>query len=335
MRVSKKKLQWSAVWACWLLSYPTTVLANESDRAWLADNLRVATDMSVRAIDTDGHLWSQSALGLDVHKVFSNERGDIGTLVFQPYLVRIDDAPFVPALFDDGHDQALQWRIANFNYTGIGRGRFNLRVGHFELPFGLEQVVQTNGTIYQMNATAHGLKADWGVSANGRLPGIEYEIAYMRGGGNDFGTDANGYVVARVGLRRENPWWIGLSGLDGEAETPASVVERRRIGVDVGWRLARGVTLMAEYVDGVEEAEDVRHTMTEIGWTSPRETTFLYAQLRRSEFSDRPTDALARRVSIGTRYEPSSRWSASFELRRDVDAADVTGVLQFRYRWQS
>ena len=77
------------------------------------------------------------AAGLDVHTVIAGKRGDIGTLTFQPYLLRIDDAPAAGGLFEDEHDWALQWRIANFNYTGLGHGRFNVRVGHFEIPFGL------------------------------------------------------------------------------------------------------------------------------------------------------------------------------------------------------
>ena len=319
-----------------LLAWSSTVTAGGGGDNWIQRNARASLDLSVRVIDGVDRTWTQQAYGLDVHKVFSSSRGDIGTLVFQPYLVRIDNAPNVPPIFDDEHDQALQWRIANFNYTGFGHGRFNIRIGHFELPFGLEQVVQTNGTLYQMNAATNGPKADWGVSVNGHLPWLEYEVAHMRGGGNEISTKANGLHVARAGLPRDNRWWVGVSGLNGEIETRDRVTEKRRTGIDLGIRMSAGVTLMTEISRGTEAGEDIRHWFAEAGWASIRENTFVYLQWRDTEFPDRVSDERVRRASLGTRYEPTRRWSASVEVRRDFDAdRNWTALAQFRYRWQT
>ena len=88
-------------------------------------------DLSSRVVHSGVDDFHLGAVGLDLHRVYSSEQGDIGTLTLQPYLLRIDSARNAPPLFDDGDDWALQWRIANFNYTGLGHGRFNVRLGHF------------------------------------------------------------------------------------------------------------------------------------------------------------------------------------------------------------
>lgn len=309
--------------------------AEAAEGSWLTENLRASIDASSRIIRSQGKTWSLHALGLDVHTVVNGAGGDVGTLVFQPYLVRIDNAPMVPPLFDDEDDHALQWRIANFNYTGLGHGRFNIRVGHFELPYGLEQVAQTNGTLYQMNAAeSTGLKADWGVSVNGVLPELEYEVGYMRGGGNDVGTDADGYVVGRVGLPRDNRWWLGVSALDGEMEQADDLINRRLTALDVGARLGAGIAVLFEYSLGTEGGDDVRHLLGEVSWTSLYEITFGYVQWRSSD-SDGPQHTELEQLAVGARFEPNARWSASMEVRHGFDGPGGRDTLlaQLRYRW--
>ncbi len=320
--------------ACLLACIPQCVQA-DATATWWERNTRASVDVSSRVIRSGGEVWTQQALGLDVHKVFAGSQGDVGTLVFQPYLVRIDDAPAVPPIFDDDHDQALQWRIANFNYTGLGRGRFNIRVGHFELPFGLEQVVQTNGTLYQANAPATtGLKADWGASINGQLPQFEYELAFMGGGGNDVRSDADGYFAGRIGTPREKRWWAGVSALDGEVETPGTIVTRRRTGVDFGLQLTSGFTVMWEFARGTEDGITVRHAMAETAWRSRNEALFTYLQVRKS-WLDPALGEDSRKLSWGLRFEPTVTWSASFEVGRLFDLADDrdSALAQIRFRW--
>lgn len=298
------------------------------------DNLRSSVDVSTRVIRSGGRYWTQAAVGLDIHNVFSNNNGDFGTLVFQPYLVRIDNAPAVSTLFSDNHDTALQWRIANFNYTGLGRGRFNIRVGHFELPFGLEHVIQTNGTLNQMNAPATtGLKADWGVSINGELPQFEYELAYMRGGGNEIHSNADGYLVGRIGTPRSHSWWAAVSLMEGETDTGQSTVERHRKGIDVGVRLAHGLHVMAEYAQGEDNDQAVSSVMAEIGATSTTETTLIYLQWRYSQFREATQDD-ARQINFGLRYEPNAHWSTSVEVNHNLDIRRHRNavMLQLRYR---
>ncbi len=315
------------------LIFQTLPLSSASASDWLLNNTRATLDFSGRVNDSGGTTWSQYAIGLDVHKVFSGRRGDIGVLTFQPYLVGIKDAPMVPGIFDDNDDWALQWRIANFNYTGIAQGRFNIRVGHMEVPFGLEQVIQTNGTIYQLPRSGT-LKADWGVSVNGMLPWFEYEVAHTRGSGNSVSSDADGLLSGRVGLPRDGLWWVGLSALDGEIERGAGLVQQQRFGLDAGVRLPRGFNLMVQHAQGEDDDADVDFNMAELNWTTPRESTFVYSQWRDSRSRVGGETTKQRDVHLGLRFEPNANFAASVEIRHHLDAAedDISGSLQLRYR---
>lgn len=301
----------------------------------LIDNARISADFSARGLHSAGQAWSLHAVGLDLHTVVSGERGDIGTLTVQPYLLRIANEPSRPAIFEEDRDHALQWRITNFNYTGIAQGRFNIRLGHFEVPFGLEHVIQTNGTLNQMNSPrAIGLKADWGYSINGELPGFEYELAFLRGGGNDWATSANGYFAGRIGLPRQGDWWIAASALDGEMETTAGPVDRTRLGIDAGYRLPGGMHAMLEFATGDDEGRDQRHGMLELGYTSRNESTLTYFQYRHSQQGDDDAEERSRQSTLGVLFEPSTRWSASFEFRyqHDVERKPATYIAQLRLR---
>ena len=113
------------------------------------DNLRQTLDLAARPIYNarTGDWRHISFIGIDLHKVFSDEDQDIGTLTFQAYLTRFDDFQRFPPFADDPHDWEIVYRILNFNYTALSRGGFNIRVGHMEIPYGLEQIINTNGTL--------------------------------------------------------------------------------------------------------------------------------------------------------------------------------------------
>ncbi len=73
----------------------------------LGENLRVSIDVVGRiSIDRQrGEPWSFMAAGLDIHKVFSDEKGDIGTMLLQPYVVRRDNT-LGRAIEIDGDDSS-------------------------------------------------------------------------------------------------------------------------------------------------------------------------------------------------------------------------------------
>ena len=149
------------------------VEVSEPAHRWApGENLRMTVDLSSRiGLTRGGGTAYQHVIGLDSHKVISGEGGDWGTVVMQGYLTRIDNQAQHPPFFDGADDTQFVYRIVNLNLTRYGRGRFNVRVGHFEIPFGLEHVINTNGTLRDfMHGPNLGVKADWGAGVNGSFP---------------------------------------------------------------------------------------------------------------------------------------------------------------------
>ena len=284
-------------------------------------NLRWAFDQSTRHITSlqgDHSSW-QHATGLDVHKVFQNDKGDIGTLVLQPFLVRLTNVKKPPFHFDSGDDWELTWRIVNFNYTALAQGRFNIRVGHFEVPFGLEQNIDTNGTLRQYTFSDRGIKADWGMSVNGILDRFEYEVALTRGSGNKYSTRSDPYLFSgRIGTPASDNLVVGLSALYGETLGATGTTERKIIGVDLAYYLYEWEFLL-EVSGGAVNGKERLHLLTEASWRSPMESLHLYTQLRNSNNKNTGDWSNASKISFGLHYDFSRTTSLSAEIAHDID----------------
>ena len=101
----------------YLLLFSQLSFASPEDSDFLGKNSRWTIDASTRITrNTEkNHNSFQHVIGIDIHKVFSGETSDIGTLLFQPYIVKINNNTNFPFVFDDPNDTQLTWRIANFN----------------------------------------------------------------------------------------------------------------------------------------------------------------------------------------------------------------------------
>lgn len=304
------------------------------------DNLRWTIDLSARGTymnDMDD--WEgQYAIGLDLHKVFTGPGGDIGTLVFQPYLVRLDNSSYPPFFFDDGDDWELVWRIANFNYTALARGRFNIRLGHFEVPFGLEQNIDTNGTLRQYTFPDRGIKVDWGASVNGVLTKLEYELSVTRGSGNEIHSAHDPWLVAgRLGSRSDRNLIAGLSFLRGEILGGSGTTERTRAGVDLAWY--RGpVEILFELSGGEDDDSDTINGLAELSVRNPMETLHGWLQLRHTEKDTATGTDSAGSAAIGLAWEPDRHWSSSCQWIEPLGEfsgmpGDSKFQLQVRYRF--
>ncbi|MGI9294496.1 MAG: hypothetical protein ACR2PS_10995 [Pseudomonadales bacterium] len=306
---------------------------------WWQENSRWTLDFSTRpSHDFELDEWSsQWVAGFDYHKVFSTENGDIGTLVFQPYWVQLSNVSNPPPIFDDGDDGELTWRIANFNYTALSRGGFNIRLGHFEVPFGLEQNLDTNGTTRQYTFSDRGIKADWGVSLNGALPVLDYEVALTRGSGNETNDRDSPYIFAgRVGTPSTANLVVGLSWLHGDIQTAENSVERRRLGVDVAYYYRQWETLF-EVSGGDNEGTDVANALLELSWRSKSETLHTYLQVRQSRVDEADGRRNGSSVTFGANWSVFSRIDLSAQWFRELDplAAPKAAeriTLQARYR---
>ena len=309
------------------------------------DNLRFTVDISTRPtyFGPTGDLGNVAFIGIDLHKVITSENGDIGTLTLQPYLARIDNAPAEPrSNFDDPHDWALQWRIFNFNYTEHGKGKTNFRIGHFELPFGLEQIVNTNGTLRDFTHFENfGIKNDWGVSFNGENKEVEYELGLTRGSGNFYRRRDDPYVVSgRIGSSRDNRVVLGLSGLHGEIlnfDPSGGTVRQSRLGLDMTIADEKFVYL-SEFSAGVVDDDPVFTGLFEIDTYNRDETLLAYNQFVVRGIEQANDWDFEVRDSIGLRWHPDSHWTLSAQVSHffDVMGTARRGTafeLQARYRF--
>ena len=305
----------------------------------LFTNYRLAFDLSTRrteSLSDDGYSWAHF-VGLDLHKVFTSSNGDIGTLVFQPYMTRLSNVQRPPFFFDDGDDWELVWRIANFNYTGLSRGGFNIRVGHYEIPFGLEQNIDTNGTLRQYTFSDRAIKVDWGLTANGKYFGLDYEVALSRGSGNDFTARHDPYLFSgRIGTNAQQNFIIGFSWMVGDVLGAGGATPRKRAGLDIAYYTGAWEFLL-EVSGGDNDGNATANALVESSWRTPMEDLHLYLQFRQlfnhpsAEWIDRS------RFSWGAQYRFTPKFSASMEISHDVDAFEgversATALLQARLR---
>lgn len=336
------------------------------------DNLRLTLDLSSRiSLSTRrGKVGVEHVVGLDLHKVFSDVEGDWGTLRLQPYLTRLDNLSPRPPFFEDDDDWELVLRFFDFNYTGVGRGRLNFRIGHFEIPYGLEHVIDTNGTVRQFIPGRNlGLKADWGVSINGVLRHLEYELALTRGTGNEFFHRGEPFIIAgRIGTPRHRNFILGVSAFHGRVWNPGAVgqwrsglktpsraeaargitdtaggrgrddiLRRTRFGIDVQWYVGT-VGILAEGSFGRDYNQDVFNGLVEINWSNAEDNWFVYTQARTfAQRFARGWDSATQSVA-GVRYRPDNHWSFSVQYVQDIDSMldarrDAMLTVQTRYRF--
>ena len=267
----------------------------------LGENLRINVDVVTRVKTTRrrGEAEGLVAVGLDIHKVFSDAQGDIGTLLLQPYLLRRDNVNPRPIEFPDGDDSfALELHDFYFNLTRWGRGRTNIKIGHFDVPFGLEPLYDTHFTIHQFIPMHDaGFKKDWGVSLNGAFPEFDYEVSVTTGTGMDLtGLDRDPYLVAgRIGTPSDRNRVLGLSALYGEVIDEHGIhridendplgdvreldgfVRRLRVGFDFT-QIVNEFTFKGEVSGGRDFEQEVFNTLLEVSWTSPDDTLTAYLQ---------------------------------------------------------
>ncbi|MEM7219398.1 MAG: hypothetical protein AAF515_13615 [Pseudomonadota bacterium] len=298
----------------------------------LKENLRLSVDSSSSSywyVDPElvGH---RHALGIDLRKEFRNLHRDRGVLTVQAYLTRVEGLRPTPSFYADDRDTRLVYRIVNFNYTGLPRGLPNVRVGHMELPFGLEHLVDTNGTLRQYDVPQNlGLQADWGVTLNNEHELFEYEFMVGGGGNQRVGREAGSYVFAgRVGTPRAGRLVLGLSLLKNEIDG----VGRERVGLDAQYRVGLQ-SWLAEVAFGTTDGRGMYDGLIEWNRADSSDTWQFYGQLGARGEVD-AGDVIE--AAAGVVYRPTRALSVSAQLEQDlfasVDATQTTLSLQLRYR---
>lgn len=329
----------------------------------LGENLRLNFDFVSRVETTSkrGEAAFLNTVGVDIHKVFSDDEGDIGTLLLQLYVVRRDNQ--YSRFFRMNNDDAFVIELHDFyfNLTRSGRGRRNLKIGHFDVPFGLEPNEDTHFTLRQFIPLHNaGFKKDWGVSLNGSPPDFDYEVSLTRGTGRDLNNHGHDtYLVAgRIGTPADENFTVGLAALYGEVhdrhgthrvdEAPPfgyrdreieEWVRRWRVGGDATWILGQ-FTLRSEMSGGQDFDQDVANVLGEVMWTTPDEAFSAYLQgiyLGQDGFLGWTEDIKSRLGlvwKINERITLSAQWIHEFQTyinaERGPHSHEDTYTLQFR-----
>jgi len=305
----------------------------------LTDNLRIELDAAYRAqyFDADTEWSHLFFFGVDVHKVFSTAKGDIGTLVFQPYAVRNVNLNPAPSFFDDGNNWGLQWRIANFNLTALAKNRFNIRVGHYRLPFGLEHLTPESQGRLRNFVTIKGFRADWGGTVNGILPFGEYEFGWSRGSGNDWEAKGNPYLVTgRIGTPRRKSLILGASFQIGDVKLRNGIVERRRGGVDASYLFGR-FALRGDFSIGKDDGSHRWAFLGDVSYKTLLEKVETYGQIfATSQESPKKWEETVE-LRAGFRVEVHRMMALSAEIQQPVEAAPGKSerpkvFMQIRFR---
>ena len=316
--------------------------------AW-DDNSRWTTDLSTRAQylteDAPSQLGYFNSIGIDANKVFSSGNRDFATLNLQVNLWCIHGLTRRPALFDGEDDCQVVNKVSTVNFAIRGDGKFNLLVGHPEVPFGLEVPVSTSQTVRQLtNNRDIGMKLDWAVGANGTVGGLHYATTLSRGSGMEYRSTVDPYAIAgRIGTATDSESYLGAPGA-GVSWFYGDVLTRTRT-ISERWRLALdGVTyygpfgFMAQISAGETDSMDTVNGLTEINVINRSDVVVSYLQLRsfNQEFASGWQDAWS--AVVGTRITPDTHWAVSFQVERELTTfgSKVEQTIldvQLRYRF--
>jgi len=346
MEKARPRVLW--LWVCVVVLFTVGVRSQAGPagrinpvQRWLGGNTRFALDMSYRGTlpSTTGKATTVGAVGFDLHHVFSGETRDFGTLVAQGYLLRHDGAKMRPGFIEHEDDWDWTWRILSFNLTALSQGEFNIEAGHLELPFGLEQIFDTNGTIRDFRLGQNlGVKADWGAGINGVLRDVDYRVTVTRGSGVEYHRTGDPYAICgRVATPSSNRFSVGLSGFGGKVGMPGAQVDRTRAAVDAKYDV-NAFTYLGELSSGEDDGDDRTQLLLEIDWSNFDETLLIYLQDISLWNEIGATTDTYNRLGVGFRYRPDINWDFSAEVRQDIEQFDgaervFAVVAQVRYRF--
>jgi len=314
---------------------------HELTQAWAstldtANDTRFRWDFSLRVVHAAGvpRRGLLSAVGADFHKVFSTAAGDIGTLRLQGYALHADGLPSTPGIFDDAHDWEWTYRICDFNFTRFAASGFNLRIGHYEIPYGLEQTQNTNGTLRQYLSSANlGIKTDWGMTINAQRATHEFELSLSRGSGRYWKNIDRAYVLAgRVGTPREENFAIGASFMSSRLPSDG-LTRRERVGLDAIWTLP-AVTLLAELNLGKNDTIDAASGLLELNCSTPDEggTAFLQLLGTETDGDDKYWANLGAAKHLGAGVMLSTQWQVDLDALNGSEPSERI-MFQLRYRF--
>ena len=187
---------------------------------------------------------------LNIRKVWADDLGDRWIGVAQ-------------ADFDDNLQRIRPYQLY-LQYKGP-LGKWNIRAGHFLLPFGLLATYDTERLILQgLEGTSLGIRKDTGTGVNGRFGAWDYALTVTTGLGDTHVVDerANPVLTGRIAYVRQD-LQLGISVLRGDlllgddaGALSGNRVRERRISVDLT-KSVRSLNMRWEGVAGTDDGRSV------------------------------------------------------------------------------
>lgn len=242
---------------------PTTVPKTGFFKNLVTENLGFRKEIMSQFDATEqGRPASRQSVGFEVQKKFSTATATVASFDFQARLVRRDG--FNPVANDMEGERRPGWAFEYHNLfldlynvfnpllseaqSGENVGRFNFRVGHFYVPFGLNTQTDTHGTVLQLsNDRNFGFERDWYTGFWGSINQyLNYDAYYLAGSGYDLkfkGQTGLGALRLSLSNKYSSAYGIeaGFSILGGERlanDLPSKRISTQRAGLDGRYRRA-------------------------------------------------------------------------------------------------
>ncbi|OQA15456.1 MAG: hypothetical protein BWY64_02869 [bacterium ADurb.Bin363] len=258
----------------------------------------------------DDNFNTQDSIGFEAYKKFSGEYGDWGEgdLQFRMTYSPLKNMIVTPMHADfDSIGQPVIYN-AFLNFKG-NMGRSNIKIGHFDVPFGLEPDLDTHATLLQTLAMSNfGYIQDWGISLNGQLENIDYEAGIFTGTGDNLLFDRSAYLFSgRITNPVENDLRWGISAAGGKNLRGGNLESLWRLGFDTQYVYAQW-TFKGEVYGGQTEGHPAYGVLGEIDYMFPGQNLELELQFQRSSNSTDLPDSDTTALIAGLTYRLSESW---------------------------
>ena len=306
-------------------------------------------------------LYSRLSAGFEIQKRFATATKTVASINYQGRLVYRDhllNTAADPMGMDaDAWEYETHNAVAEFYQLAGEPGKFNLRVGRYYLPFGLNSQTDTHGTLLQLsNERVFGTDRDWQLTAFGNATEmVDYMAGVVLGSGPHQDLHGqSGMAVGRVGLGSTSLFEQGLeggvSGAFGERVVSHSsheeVVETWRAGADIRKRMDTGYgpfTFTGEGALGQDDHQPMASGLVQADWLHPGRQWGLAAQYFYFEQEGEDSDSIDERASfVATRYfrndvgNSSLHWIAlgvEEQIRVPTGDEDTMWTVQYYRYW--
>ena len=268
----------------------------------------------------DGHIYSRQSVGGEALKKWSSSTATLAAFDIQARVVRRDN--FIATQADAAGDDMDNWsfEIHNMYFDfynvldgflpadlhGAAAGHYNIRVGRFYLPLGINLQTDTHASLLQLsNERNLGFERDWLTGLWGTINrNVNYDLYYLLGSGHEVTSHGqSGLAGARISLgnRLLNDYGLegGVAALGGErisshaimrspsvagASRGDDIVQTTRLGIDgrYGRSIPTGrLTFTTEITTGRDENDEIFTQLYQIDYLHHSRRAGLAGQYRR------------------------------------------------------